>query len=66
MDISKLQELARDYKAVCPELRYGQSLMNALWELHPELYKQITATEHDCFYIDSVIPKFLTYLLDHE
>ena len=38
--------------------REGQSLMNALWICNEELYKQITGTEADCFYIDGKISKF--------
>lgn len=40
------------------DLRKGQNLMNALYELNPDLYKQITGTEADCFYQDKNIHKF--------
>jgi hypothetical protein len=34
-------------------LRYGQSLMVALWDVWPEKYKEITGTDYDCFYDDA-------------
>jgi hypothetical protein len=34
------------------ELRYGQILMNTLYQYWPEKYNQITHTEYDCFYED--------------
>jgi hypothetical protein len=40
------------------QLREGQSLMNALFECNEHLYKQITGTEADCFYVDANISKF--------
>ena len=39
-------------------LRRGQSLMNALFELWPEKYKEITGTIADCFYNDEKIVHF--------
>lgn len=32
------------------ELRYGQVLMNVLYEIWPEKYQEITGTDLDCFY----------------
>lgn len=43
-------------------LRLGQSYMNALADINIDLYKQITATEYDCFYSDDKIVKFVEFL----
>lgn len=37
------------------ELRYGQILMNELYNVLPDKYHEITGTEHDCFYNDDNI-----------
>jgi len=34
------------------ELRYGQVIMNMLYQVWPEKYKEISHTEYDCFYED--------------
>jgi len=44
------------------ELRYGQSLMNILYQVHPDLYKKITQTDLDCFYDDGTVRYTLEYL----
>ena len=43
-------------------LRLGQSYMNALHDLRPDLYKEITETENDCFYDDDKIINFINFL----
>jgi hypothetical protein len=45
-------------------LRLGQSYMNALAEINMDFYKEVTATEYDCFYNDNKIVKFMDYLND--
>lgn len=37
------------------ELRYGQTIMNLLYQVWPEKYKQITHSEYDCFYNDDIV-----------
>jgi hypothetical protein len=37
-------------------LRLGQSYMNALGDINIDLYKEVTATEYDCFYNDDNNP----------
>jgi hypothetical protein len=32
------------------QLRYGQTIMNVLWEVWPEKYQEITGGDFDCFY----------------
>ena len=44
------------------KLRYGQSIMNELWAVDPEKYKEITGTDYDCFYDDSIVPLLLEKL----
>lgn len=40
-------------------IRKGQARMNALYDIAPEVYKEITGTEFDCFYVDARIEAFL-------
>lgn len=47
-------------------LRAGQSLMNALYDINPDLYKAITGTEADCFYSDKRVGQFYNALIDYE
>lgn len=42
--------------------RFGQFLMNELWDARPDLYKKITGTSNDCFYQDSHVPGFYAWL----
>lgn len=46
--------------------RRGQALMNSLHGINPDLYKQISYTEADCFYDDKKIPNFLAKLSEIE
>lgn len=43
-------------------LRLGQSYMNALGDINIDLYKEVTATEYDCFYSDNKIVKLIEFL----
>ena len=60
MDYNKLNRLAAQHKR--NGLRMGQSLMNALWELYPQIYSEITGTESDPFYNDKLIENFYYWL----
>lgn len=44
------------------ELRYGQSIMNMLYQVRPNKYKEITQTDLDCFYDDGTVKDTLDYL----
>ena len=46
------------------DLRYGQAIMNVLWQTHPKIYQEITGTELDSFYIDEKSKSLLKYLED--
>jgi hypothetical protein len=46
--------------------RKGQALMNALFEVNPELMEEISLSEADCFFDDSRIPAFCKILDDHK
>ena len=43
-------------------LRQGQTIMNVLGDTYPEIYREITGTELDCFYDDEKSNKLLNYL----
>jgi hypothetical protein len=43
-------------------LRQGQAIMNVLGDTYPEIYREITGTELDCFYDDEKLNKLLEYL----
>lgn len=43
-------------------MRKGQALMNALFEIDLEKYREITGTEADPFYVDQNISKFWSKL----
>lgn len=47
-------------------LRIGQSYMIALGEVNLDLYKEVTATDYDCFYNDDKIVKFVEFLNNPE
>lgn len=61
----QVDTLAKFMKKANPELREGQCLMNALFEVNRILYIQITGTEADCFYDDKKIPDFWNKLSEH-
>lgn len=44
------------------DLRHGQSIMNILCRIRPDLYKKITQTDLDCFYDDGIVRFTLEYL----
>ncbi len=48
-----------------PELRAGQSLMNAIYDVDLELYNKITGTDADCFYVDSKMSKTWDVIEEH-
>jgi hypothetical protein len=47
-------------------LRIGQSYMIALGEINLNLYKEVTATDYDCFYNDNKIVKLIEFLNNTE
>lgn len=64
MDITFQQFKAEfeNFHAQNKELRYGQSLMNKLFEIRPEKHTEIKGTELDCFYLDEKSELTLHYL----
>jgi hypothetical protein len=44
------------------ELRYGQTIMNVLYQIWPEKYKEISGGDYDCFYDDGTVRFTLEYL----
>lgn len=51
------------------EMRYGQTIMNVLYKVWPEKYKEISGGNLDCFYDDGIVKPTLDHLkrnwLDH-
>lgn len=58
-NMSKLEDTQLYYFHYIGHQRLGQSWMNALSDVDPELYKEISQTESDCFHDDSKIDKFM-------
>jgi hypothetical protein len=48
-------QAARSRGKIKPEnqWRYGQTVMNVLWEVWPEKYQEIKGSDTDCFYDNS-------------
>lgn len=44
------------------QLRYGQIIMNKLYDVWPDKYAEITNTEYDCFYDNSKVKLALSKL----
>jgi hypothetical protein len=45
-----------------PHMRYGQSIMNMLYQSRPDLYETIKGTDFDCFYDNSTVAFTLNHL----
>ncbi len=61
-ELAELEEMV-EVAMLSKHLRLGQAYMNCLFDVNPELYRTITLKEvADCFYLDSKIPAFLTYI----
>jgi hypothetical protein len=56
--LNQVHTIAKFQRISHPEIREGQSLMNALADVNVDLYREITATEFDPYYLDSRIPAF--------
>jgi hypothetical protein len=63
--LNEVHTLAKHMRQKCPQLREGQSLMNALHEIDDQLYSQINQTDADCFYVDANIAKFWDAIVNH-
>ena len=46
-------------------LRIGQCYMNVLYDIDPTLYREITGTQVDPFYVDDRIEAFLRFCEEH-
>lgn len=44
------------------EWRYGQTVMNVLADVWPDKYRELVATENDCFYDDRMVELTLSKL----
>lgn len=45
--------------SVANQWRYGQTVMNVLYDAWPEKYKELTGSEYDCFYSNSNVESTL-------
>ena len=50
-----LQLVDDTYNHYSFELRYGQTIMNTLYNVWPEKYKELVASKEDCFYDDGMV-----------
>jgi hypothetical protein len=50
-----LQLVDDTYNHYAFELRYGQTIMNTLYNVWPEKYKELVANKEDCFYDDGMV-----------
>lgn len=57
--VSKVIGKAGQLRKKHPELRLGQSYMDALWELDREAYNSISQSDFDCYYDDKRCDFFL-------
>ena len=53
------------YRIGHPEQRLGQAYFNALAEFDHDAAQAIHGTPLDPFYVDTVVPEFLVWLLAH-
>jgi hypothetical protein len=57
-----LNKVDNTYNAHPFELRYGQTVMNVLYDIWPEKHKEIIGSDYDCFYDDGTVRFTLDYL----
>ena len=50
-----LQLVDDTYNYYSFELRYGQTIMNTLYSVWPQKYKELVASKEDCFYDDGMV-----------
>ena len=48
-------QASRGKVSAANQWRYGQTVMNVLWDVWPEKYTQITGSDIDCFYDNGII-----------
>lgn len=69
VSFSEFQKAWEDRLQTHKDERYGQAAFNVLHELCPNLAKEICGTDSDPYYLNSAIPRFLSYIcekLQHE
>ena len=50
-----LKKVDETYNYHSFELRYGQTIMNVLYDIWPEKHKELLASKEDCFYDDGMV-----------
>jgi len=58
-------QASRGKVAAANQWRYGQAVMNVLWDIWPEKYAEITGSDIDCFYDNGII-RFTLDKLDQD
>lgn len=56
--LNKVDEIFMKYqasKSSGSQWRYGQTVMNVLYDVWPEKYSEITGSDIDCFYSNSTV-----------
>jgi hypothetical protein len=48
-------QVSREKVSDVNQWRYGQTVMNVLWDIWPEKYNEIKGTDIDCFYNNAII-----------
>lgn len=64
-DIEAFHSYVQKYRKQHPEQRYGQALMNCLWNIRPDLHALVMGTENDPFYNNRNIVGFVKFLTEN-
>ena len=50
-----LKTVDETYNHYSFDLRYGQTIMNVLYDTWPDKYNELKASDYDCFYDDGTV-----------
>lgn len=62
--VIQIKKKAAQMIKVNTEIRYGQAIFNAAYEMYPESTNRLRNTKYDCFYNDDRVNDFLTELIN--
>lgn len=60
-----LTEMAILYPRSQEHVRMGQAYMNYLCMVRQDLYDKVTGSQYDPFYIDAILPEFLSWVAEN-
>lgn len=63
--IDFLKTVDETYNYYSFDLRYGQTIMNVLYDIWPDKYNELKGSDYDCFYDDGTV-KFTLNKLEQE